>query len=224
MNSWRAAGAITAVGSVVLIVGLMLGPTLGEETADALRDIAGFRTMYVLTNMISFAGALVIAAGLLAIARLQAEHRPDSAIAVWSGAASAAGGALTLLTLVLESVVEPAIAERFVAGADQAAHLAVAQAVTDIDGSVFGLGFMLFMAGIALAGLGLVLGAGPRLNRWFLLAGVALAVVASPTGIAYLFDATRAFGQMEPYLGLSVLVWLVALGAMLWRSGSRAAA
>jgi hypothetical protein len=217
--NWRLGGVLVSLGAVILAVGLLLGPTPGEDPADALRDIAGFRTMYVITNMIDFAGILVMAAGLLAIARLQVATTAPL-MGMLAGAASVSGGVLILLTLLIESTVEPDVAQRFVdaANQDQAAHLAAGQVIGDLGDAVFGLGFMLLMGGIAAMAIGLVRGDGRGINRWFLLAGITLAMLASPTGIAFLFDATRGFGRLEPFLGLAVLIWLTALGILLWRT------
>ena len=217
-RDWRVAGVITAVGALVLVTGLMLGPTPDEELAEALRDIDSFRTRYVATNLIDFVGAAIMFVGLLVLVRLQMRTIGGSLLALLGGVGVTVGGALFLLVLIVESAVHPEIAARFVeaSGTEQQAHLAAGQAMLDLDAAVFGVSFTLMMAGIAAIAGAFLAGAGPRLNRVFLWVGVVLAALASPSAIAYLFEPTQAFGQLEPILGLAVLLWLVVLGTLLW--------
>lgn len=212
----RTAALLVALGAATLAVGLLLGPTPSTDTAEALRDIDGFRDRYVLTNAIDLVGILVMAAGLLALARVQLAVG-GGLPALLGGAANALGGGLIALVVVLQSSVDVGVAERFVDadGQAQAAHLAVAEAVFEINGAIFGVGFLLQMLGIALVAATFFLIPAPRLNRPFLIVGALLAGTASVMGIGALFD--EIFGRLEALLGLVALVWLIVLSGMLWR-------
>jgi hypothetical protein len=198
----------------------LLGPTPSDDAAQALRDVDGFRSRYIITNAIDLVGVLIMAAGLIAMARLQLREGGGSSALV-AGAANAAGAVLIALTLVMQSTLDPAVAERFVeaAGGEQAAQLAVGEAVFELGGAVFGTGFLLQMLGIAVVALVFLGGAGPHVNRAFLVAGALLASIASTMGIAALFDPV--FGDVEALLGLAALVWLVALSVLLFRADVR---
>lgn len=214
---WGRAALVVAVGALVLGTGLLLGPTPGNEPEQALRDIAAFRGKYILTNVIDLVGILIMASGLIAFARLQLVTG-GGALAVVGGAANVSGGALIVLTLVLQSTVEPTVAERFAhaGAADRPYWLALGETVITIDGAVFGTAFLLQMAGIALVAVTFLNGAGPRVNRWFLTAGAFLATGASTMGIAALFE--DVFGEVEAVLGLLALLWLVVLSILLART------
>ena len=47
---WRGPGMLVAIGALVLGTGLMLGPTPSADASEALEDIDGFRTLYVVSN------------------------------------------------------------------------------------------------------------------------------------------------------------------------------
>ncbi|MDP1602964.1 MAG: hypothetical protein Q8M03_06825, partial [Legionella sp.] len=198
-------------------VGLLLGPTPSDDAAQALRDIDGFRARYIATNAIDLVGVLLLASGLIALGRLQL-LAGGGAAAIIGGSANAAGGALIALTLVLQSTVEPAVAERFVAASTegQAAALAVGEAVIEVSGAVFGTAFLLQMLGIALVAITFLVGSGPRINRPFLIVGALLALGASTMGIGALFEDT--LGRVEALLGLVALLWLVVLAALVARA------
>lgn len=216
-RDWQVAAFLTALGAVVLGAGLLLGPTPSDDPAQALRDIDGFRARYIATNAIDLVGVLLLAAGLIALGRLQLQAGGGATAAV-GAAANAAGGALIALTLVLQSTLDPAVAERFVAAsaADQAAVLAAGQAALEVSGAVFGTAFLLQMLGIALLAITFIIGAGPRLNRPFLAVGALIALGASTMGIGALFE--DALGQVEAMLGLVALLWLVVLSALVARA------
>ncbi len=216
--SARTTGILIAAGALILGTGLMLGPGPGADTAEALENIEGFRTRYVMTNAVDLVGAVVMVAGLLALARLQS-IRGGGLLPLLGAVASALGGLMLVLTLVLQSAVDPELAERYMAasGETREAHLAVAEAVFDIDAVVFGVAFLFTMGGIALLAAASLAGAGPRLNRPLLLAGALLAAGASGTALLVPFGAPEAYGVVESILGLLVLVWLVVLGVMLAR-------
>lgn len=217
-HPWRVPGALTALGAAVLATGLLLGPGPGTDTARALENIEGFRTRYVATNAVDLVGALVLVAGLLAIARLQLGTRAGL-WALLGGAASALGGLMLVLTLVLQSAVDPELAERYVSasGAERATHLAIAEAIFDLDAVVFGVGFLLTMGGIALIGVAAIVGDAPRANRWLLLAGILLSAGASTTALLVPFGAPDGYAVVESILGLIVLVWLVVFGTLIAR-------
>ena len=216
VSRWQPAGILIAAGAFLLGAGLMLGPGPGTDTAQALENIEGFRTRYVATNAVDLVGVLVMVSGLLVLARLQS-LRGGGLLSLLGAVASALGGLMLVLTLVLQSAVDPELAERYVAASGEAreAHLAVAEAVFDIDAVVFGVGFLFTMGGIALLAGAALAGAGPALSRPFLLVGTALAAVASGTALLVPFGAPDDYAVVESILGLIVLVWLVALGTML---------
>lgn len=213
---WRTSGVLIAAGAFILGAGLMLGPGPGTDTAEALDSIEGFRTRYVITNAVDLVGVLVMVSGLLALARLQSLGG-GGVLSLLGAVASALGGLMLVLTLVLQSAVDPELAERYVAASGEAreAHLAVAEAVFDIDAVVFGIGFLFTMGGIALLAGASLAGAGPQSNRSFVLVGVVLAAGASGTALLVPFGAPEAYAMVESILGLIVLVWLVVLGTML---------
>ncbi len=219
LHPWRIPGVLAAAGAFILGVGLLLGPGPGSDTAEALENIEGFRTRYVVTNAVDLVGVLVLVAGLLAIARLQLPTR-GSLLALLGGAATALGGLMLVLTLVLQSAVDPALAERYVdaGGADRATHLAVAEAIFDLDAVVFGVGFLLTMGGIALIAAAALAGGAPRANRWLLLAGVVLAAGASFTALLVPFGAPEDYAVVESVLGLVVIAWLVVFGTLIART------
>lgn len=215
--SWRGASLLVAVGAIVLGIGLLLGPTPSNDSAQALRDIDEFHTRYVVTNAIGLVGILIMGAGLVTLARLQMSDH-GGATALIGGVANASGAVLIALTVVLQSTVDPAAAQRFVVAAppDQAAMLAIGETVTEFGGAVFGVGFLLQMIGIALVAVTFLTGVGPRLNRVFLMVGALLAVGASTMGIGALFE--DVMGDIEALLGLIALAWLIGLCALLERS------
>lgn len=210
------AAILVALGAATLGTGLLLGPTPSADAAQALRDIDGFRTWYVMTNAIDLCGVLLLASGLLAVARAQVAFG-GGLLPILGGVGNALGGALIALVVVLQSSVDTGVAGRFVnsSGVEQAMHLAVGRVVIEIDGAIFGVGFLLQMLGIASVALTFMIESGPRFSRGFLLLGVLLAGGASLMGIAAQFE--DAFGRIEAVLGLFVLAWLVVLSAILWR-------
>ena len=216
---WRGPGMLVAIGALVLAAGLLLGPGPGTDTAQALENIEGFRARYVATNAVDLVGALVLVAGLLATARLQLATR-GGLLALLGGVASALGGLMLVLTLVLQSSVDPELAERYVAasGAERATHLAVAEAIFDLDAVVFGVGFLLTMGGIALIAVAALASGAPRANRWLLLTGIVLSAGASTTALLVPFGAPDGYAVVESVLGLIVLVWLVVLGTLIARA------
>ena len=220
VRPWRAPAVLTAAGAIVLGVGLLLGPTPSNDAAEALRDIHGFREQYVATNAVDLVGILLMNFGLIALARRQVQAGGDLHALV-GGVANAAGGTLIALTVVIQSTVDPAVAERFVeaSGATQATVLVVGETVFEIGGAVFGVGFLLQMLGIALVAATFLTGVGPRLNRAYLAVGTLLAAVASTMGIGALFD--DVFGDIEALLGLVALLWLVGLSVLLTRLDAR---
>lgn len=211
------------LGALVLLGGLMSGPTPEGDVAAALRDIDGFRTRYVITNLVDFAGATIMVVGLLMLANLRARSAGGSLLATLGGLGVAIGGALFLLVLLIESVVHPAIAAQYMGApqTQQEGYLVAGQAMMALDAAIFGVAFMLMMAGIAAVLGALLARESPAVNRLVLWAGIAMAALASPSAIAYLFEPTRGFGALEPLFGLAVLVCLVILGALLWRAASR---
>lgn len=219
-EQWRYASVLVAVGAAMLGIGLLLGPTPSDDPAQAMRDIDSFSGRYIVTNAVDLVGILGMASGLIALGHVQFVAG-GGASALVAAAANTAGAVLIALTLVLQSTVDPAVAEQFVAasGDESAALLSIGRTVMDIDGAVFGLGFLLQMLGIAGVALTFLRGAGPRLNRPFLFVGGVLALGASTTGIAALFEDT--FGDVEALLGLIALLWLVALSVLLLRTDAR---
>jgi hypothetical protein len=216
-------GLLVATGSLVLLAGLLAGPTPGDEPAEALRRIDEFRTRYILTNGIDFIGILILTVGLLGLARMLADEQRASYVGMLAWAGVLSGGVMLVAVLTFESTVIPSNAERYVAAtADgQAIQLAIGEAMLELDAAVFGVALMLYMFGVAGIFYMLLPGTWPRLNRMFLLAGLLLASIASLTGMFFLFEPVEALGRLEPVFSLAALVWLVALGVLLSRSGSR---
>lgn len=212
----RIAAILVALGAAVLGAGLLLGPTPSADTAQALRDIDGFRDRYILTNAVDLVGILLMGAGLLALARVQLALG-GGLPALLGGVANALGGALIAIVVVLQSTVDTGIAARFVdaSEAEQTAHLAVAEAALELDGAIFGVGFLFQMLGIALVAVTFMRLTAPRLNRVLLVVGAVLAGTASLMGLGALFD--EAFGRLEALLGLVALAWLIVLSGVLWR-------
>ena len=224
--SARPVGTLIAVGALILGVGLLLGPDTGSDTVEALENLEGFRTRYVVTNAVDIVGVVVMVAGLVGLARLQMLGS-GGLLPLLGATASALGGLGLVLTLVLQSAVDPELAERYAAasGDARAMHLAVAEAIFDLDAVVFGVAFLFTMAGIALLVVASLLGiAGlPVLNRPFLLVGVVLAGGASGTALLVPFGAPEPYAVVESILGLNVLAWLVPFGVLLPRASNTVA-
>jgi hypothetical protein len=223
-GSWRLGAALAALGALTMLVGLMLGPTPGTDAESALRRIDETRTMYVVTNAIDLVGVAVLVVGLFVIARLLAAGAGGSLTAAAGGAAVVVGTALVALVLVVQTVVDPGIAERFVAAgdADAATQLAVGRAFLDFEGGLFGIAIMVEMAGIAAIGLALAReaarGRAPHVDTRIVIAGVVIAAAAGLTGIGFFVDALGWLERLEALCSLATLVWVVLLGALLYRA------
>lgn len=222
--AWRVAAAFVAVGAVVMFVGLMLGPTPGADPAAALRRIDDTRALYVVTNGVDLIGVGVLAVGLLLVARLLASGPGGVAEAVAGGTAVVVGSALVGVVLVIQTVVDPGIAERFVGGdaAAAATELALGRAFLDFEAGLFGMAIMLEMAGIAALAVGcarqVARARAPHVDARLLAAGAAVAAVAGVTGIGFFVDALGWLERLEAVCSLATLVWLVAFGVLLYRA------
>jgi hypothetical protein len=222
--AWRIAAALIALGSLVMFAGLMLGPTPGTDPEAALRRIDDTRSMYVATNAVDLVGVGVLLVDLFVIARLLAAGADGSLAGAVGGAAVVTGSALIAVVLVIQTFVDPGIAQRFVvAGAgDAATELAVGRAFLDFEAALFGVAIMVEMAGIACLGVALARGAGrahaPRVDARVVIAGAAIAAAAGATGPGFFVDALGWLERLEALCSLATLVWLVLLGALLYRA------
>lgn len=220
---WQTPGWTLAAGTVVLFVGLMTGPTPGDDTAGALRVIDEHRVRYVLTNMLDMAGALVMLLGFVQVARIQLAGISSRLTAAAGATASILGCALFQLVLVLQTAVDPALARRFVQsadGGDKRQYLAIADSVFDLETGLFGLTLLLILWGVAAIGLCAWRDGAPRMAEWFLVAGIAISLVAGLTAPAFAFESTKAFGRLEPVLSILALLWLTAFGVIAARQAS----
>lgn len=218
-TGWRTAGWMLAVGTVVLFIGLMTGPTPGADSAGALRNIDEQRTRYVVTNLVDMVGAFVMLAGFAVIARVQLQRPGTRVLAVLGAIGTIIGCAFFELVLVLETAVDPALARRFVESGEAEAgrYLAIAESVFDFETGLFGLTLLLILWGAAALGLCAWRDREPRLPVWFVIGGVAVCGVAGLTAPAYNFEALKVFGRLEPVLSILALLWITAFGVVVAR-------
>jgi len=221
MNDWirdrRRAGALTGVGAVTLFAGLMAGPTPGPEPAEALRNIE--RTLYVATNIVDLVGIAILACGLLALARLEAQRPGAPLRALLAGEGVVAGSVLIAAVLAVQSTLDPALASRFIAAdaPDPNMQLAIGSAVFEAERGVFGVGLAIVMAGIACLAATLRGDAemGGRRVWWHV--GTFAAGLTSLLGLATLLVDDVLLARGEASLSLVTLLWLAGTGFWLTR-------
>ena len=223
MNEWirdrRRAGVLTGIGAVTLFAGLMAGPTPGPEPADALRNIERTRTLYMATNVVDLVGIAILASGLLALARLQAQRPSAPLRALLAGEGVVAGSVLIAAVLAVQSTLDPALASRFVmaGGQDPDMALAIAAAVFEAERGVFGVGLAIEMAGIAC--LAATFRGDPEFGGrrvWWGI-GTLAASLAALLGLATLFIDDVLLTRGEASLSLVTLLWLAGTGFWLTR-------
>ncbi len=220
ISHWRCAGALVTLGGVVLFVGLMTGPTPGEDAAQALRNIDHSSLWYISTNIVDIIGVFILIAGFACLARLLLLSVRQPGLALAAGVGMLLGGSLLLLVLVPQTVVDPGIASRYVAGSEseQATQLALAKAMFNFEEGLFALALLLEMSGVAVTALALVRAAGPAIDRRFLGFGALVSFLAGLIGVAGLVKPLDSVAAVEPVFSLFALLWLIALGVVLYRS------
>ncbi len=217
---WRSSGALIALGGLVLFIGLMTGPTPGDDAAEALRNIDHSSLWYVSTNVVDIIGVLILLAGFASLARLLLNSADQPGASVLAVVGMLLGASLLLLVLVPQTVVDPNIASRYVSGSEseQGTQLAVARAMFDFEGGLFALALLLEMWGVAAAALALVRAAGPAIDRRFLRFGAVVSFLAGLTGVLALVEPLGSVSAVEPVFSLFALLWLIAFGVVLYRT------
>jgi Na+/melibiose symporter-like transporter len=223
LREWRLAGGLLAVGTAVLFVGLMTGPTPGEDPIRALENIDDSRSLYVATNLVDLAGGIILLVAFFCFGRLLLEARGAPVLDAAGVVGTLLGTSLLLVVLILQTAVDPSLARRFVEAPDgqRENHLAVARAIFDFESGLFALALFLLLWGVAAFAGSLLKARGPALDARFLWFGIVASLVAGLTGVAYTFEALKWFGRLEPFLALIALVWIGALGWLIWRRSGR---
>jgi hypothetical protein len=223
-DSWNRTGVLIAAGSLILLLGLLAGPTPSEDPATALQDISSFQDRWILTNGIDLIGLVLLVVGVGVLSRLIATSGTSMILTSAANLGAALGGLLIGAVLVIQTTVDVGLAANYTAstGGEQNAYAILASAVLDLEAGLFALGLVLFMFAVASVSLALDQTQVPPLQSWFLYVGVGLTVLSGLTGFALLIEALRPFARMEPYFALAALLWLAILGGMISRMETRA--
>jgi len=216
-------GAVCAIGgSAVLLVGTLLHPMRADpnDAAAAFAEYAADR-FWVATHLTQLAGVASIVAALLILAR----QLPSANAKVWSPLASAAAVASLALAAALQAVdgvALKALVDAWAAAAPSQKDLAfhAAFAVRQVE---VGLASMLcILLGVTAALYGVVLRGQRRYPAW--LAGLAI-VGGIATVVAGVVSAHAGFSALAMAISMPasfiLLVWMLALGAFMWRQGTR---
>lgn len=209
------------VGGGLLLAGNIVHPRESGQLADAesLMEVAAGSPIWVIDHFTLLVAVSLLLAGFYGLSRSFTSFPARSwARLAWSF--SIVGTVFAAALMVTEATAVAKVADQWTtaSGATREVTLAAGTALYELS-LIFGAGGMLFLFGATPMLFGVAILAGkdhPRWTGWFGMLFAIVAVVAFTVQVVA-GQTTLALMRLSPIAGIGFTVWILYLGARMWR-------